>query len=397
MPFSRYLTPRLRIRRWWPLLCLPFAIAVKAQETPLEAREVTQGNTLTPEDEQTAEPAEGGVIALWQLDDSGQSEAIRQENCLREQLVTAPANITLEEMRIRCELRVLRGDEYQEQTPIFATTPEAIESSDGPRISQRAQAIRDAAENPFTLASHKTNYLLPITYNPSPNKGGLADYDPDGLIDLDSIEIQFQLSVQVPVWRGFLGKASFMSFAYTNRSFWQAYNSDDSAPFRETNHEPELIMTWLNDWTLFGMQNVANQLAVNHQSNGRSEPLSRSWNRIYANFVFEKNDYYLAFKPWYRIKEDREEDDNPDLEFYLGHFELTGGFEKGAHNVSLMLRNNLRSDNKGAAELRWSFPMGRRVRGYVKYFNGFGESLIDYDESVQTLGIGFELARSTGT
>lgn len=338
-------------------------------------------------------------VELLQMDDSLQSEEKRQENCLREQLVTAPANITLEEMRIRCRLSVIREGRQVEETPVFATVPEVEASAQGePRASKRAKAIREAAENPFTLASHKTNYLLPAVYNPSPNEAGLEGLEVNGVpIDLDSMEIQFQLSVQVPVWRGFLGKASFMSFAYTNRSFWQAYNSDDSAPFRETNHEPEMIMTWLNDWTLFGFQNVANQLAVNHQSNGRSEPLSRSWNRIYANFVFEKDNYFLSFKPWYRIPEDREEDDNPDLEFYLGHFEFTGGMDRGQHNLSMMLRNNLRSDNKGAVELRWSFPMGRRVRGYVKYFNGYGESLIDYDESVQTLGIGFELARGTGS
>ncbi|WOX04977.1 phospholipase A [Microbulbifer pacificus] len=352
---------------------------------------------LAPQGAEQVPPPER-EIELLQMDDSLQSEERRQQNCLREQLLTAPANITLEEMRIRCKLAVMR-DNPQAETPLFATVPEAESPDEGQVLfSKRAKAIRDAAENPFTLASHKVNYLLPATYNPHPNKAGLEDEVQNGEpLDLDSMEVQFQLSVQVPVWRGFLGKASFMSVAYTNRSFWQAYNSDDSSPFRETNHEPELIMTWLNDWTVFGFQNVANQLAINHQSNGRSEPYSRSWNRIYANFVFEHDEYYLAFKPWYRIRESREEDDNPDLEYYLGHFELTGGVEIGQHAVSLMLRNNLRSDNKGAGELRWSFPMGHRVRGYVKYFNGYGESLIDYDESVQTLGIGFELARGTGS
>ncbi|MFD1218357.1 phospholipase A [Microbulbifer celer] len=330
------------------------------------------------------------------MDDRLRSEEQRQQNCLREQMLTAPADITLEEMRIHCQLQEIRGPEAQQETPAFATAPDP-ESPQDTLVSERTQAIREAANNPFTLASHKTNYLLPVTYNPSPNKGGLEDYDVDDQVDLDSIEVQFQLSVQVPIWRGFLGKASFMSVAYTNRSFWQAYNSDNSSPFRETNHEPELIMTWLNDWSPFGWQNVANQVAFNHQSNGRSEPLSRSWNRIYANFVFEKDQYYFALKPWYRIPEDREDDDNPDIEYYLGHFEFTGGMNAGEHNVSMMLRNNLRSENKGAVELRWSFPMGSRVRGYIKYFNGYGESLIDYDESVQTLGIGFELARGVGS
>ncbi|MFV8783552.1 phospholipase A [Microbulbifer sp. SA54] len=346
-----------------------------------------------------AEDSLGDEIELLQMDDSLQSEARRQENCLREQLLTAPANITLEEMRIRCKLEVIRGTESNAATPLFASVPEVSPAAIGePRVSARARAIRDASNNPFTLASHHTNYLLPVTYNPAPDKAGYEDLTAVGEpVDLDNVEVQFQLSVQVPVWRGFMGKASFMSLAYTNRSFWQAYNSDNSSPFRETNHEPELIMTWLNDWTILGFQNVANQVAVNHQSNGRSGDASRSWNRIYTNFMFEKDRYFFALKPWYRIPEDKEDDDNPDLEFYLGHFELSGGMKNGDHNISMMLRNNLRSDNKGAVELRWSFPMGRRVRGYVKYFNGYGESLIDYDESVQTLGIGLELARGTGS
>ncbi|WGL17581.1 phospholipase A [Microbulbifer bruguierae] len=349
------------------------------------------------EEEATKQPG-FGEIELLQMDDSLQSEEQRQENCLREQLLTAPSNITLEEMRIRCHLEVIRTPQELQTKPVFATVPEPESRAASVSVgSERVMAIREAASNPFTLASHKTNYLLPLVYNPSPNKAGHeVDENQSDEYNLQKAEVQFQLSVQVPVWRGFLGKASFMSFAYTNRSFWQAYNSDESAPFRETNHEPELIMTWLNDWTILGFQNAANQLAINHQSNGRSGEDSRSWNRIYANMLFVRDDYYFAFKPWYRLPEDAEEDDNPDLEYYLGHFELTGGLRRGDHRLSMMLRNNLRSENKGAVELRWSFPMGNRVRGYLKYFNGYGESLIDYDETVQTLGIGFELARGDG-
>ena len=322
----------------------------------------------------------------------------QEQACLRQQIVVAPANVTLEEIRAFCADRVRYNPESHEPMPTFGTVsaPAVEESANrSPAMFEPAEAIREAASNPFTLASHKTNYLLPAVYNPSPNAAGLEDFTgPEGEIaELDKVEVQFQLSVQVPIWRGFLGNASFLSVAYTNKSFWQAYNSDDSSPFRETNHEPELIMTWLNDWNLFGFQNVANQLVVNHQSNGRSGELSRSWNRLYANFFFERNRYLISFKPWYRIPESREEDDNPDIEAYLGHFELTTTYRGEGHSLGLMLRNNLRSDNHGAVELRWGFPIGNRVRGYIKYFNGYGESLIDYDEAVQTLGFGFELAQ----
>ncbi|WP_444889567.1 phospholipase A [Microbulbifer sp. DLAB2-AA] len=331
-------------------------------------------------------------IELKELDTTPEQQ---QEQCLHEQLLISSADTTLRDIRLLCADRVRAQlgleEDFFEVDPVVEEYSEEL-PTDEVLLGGRAQAIRDAASNPFTLASHKTNYILPFTYNPTPEKGGLSDYEGEGK-DLDNIEVQFQLSVQVPVWRGFLGSASFMSVAYTNRSFWQAYNSDNSAPFRETNHEPELILTWLNNWSLFGWQNVANQIAFNHQSNGRSEPFSRSWNRVYANFIFERDNFSVGIKPWYRLKEDREDDDNPDIEHYLGHFELGGRYRDGDHTIAVMVRNNLRSENHGAFELTWGFPLGDRVDGYIRYFNGYGESLIDYDESVQTLGFGFTLAQ----
>ncbi|VAW87319.1 Phospholipase A1 @ Outer membrane phospholipase A, partial [hydrothermal vent metagenome] len=68
---------------------------------------------------------------------------------------------------------------------------------------------------------------------------------------------------------------------------------------------------------------------------------------------------------WWRIPEDEKEsptdlagDDNPDIEKYMGHGEL-GVLWKlpRKNNIDMMLRNNLRSDNKGAVRLGWSFPL----------------------------------------
>lgn len=103
---------------------------------------------------------------------------------------------------------------------------------------------------------------------------------------------------------------------------------------------------------------TANSVGVVHQSNGRGGVLSRSWNPIFTGFVLEKGDFALAFEPWHRIPEDKEDDDNPDITDYLGHSELRVAHKWGEQIFSAMSRNNMDSGfSKGAVELRWSFPL----------------------------------------
>ena len=61
-------------------------------------------------------------------------------------------------------------------------------------------------------------------------------------------------------------------------------------------------------------------------------------------------------------------------------------------NVSALMRNNLRSDeNRGAVQLDWSFPLNRRFKGYVQWFYGYGESMIDYNWRQTTIGAGITI------
>jgi len=259
-------------------------------------------------------------------------------------------------------------------------------------VEKRSALERYSHDNPFVLTPHRPNYLLPLVYSAHLNDAGDNDRD------LQHTEVQFQLSVKVLIAENLFGDNGHASFAYTNRSFWQAYNRELSAPFRETNHEPEFILSFENDWQIFGARNSANQLIFNHHSNGRSDTVSRSWNRLMLNSIWEQDRFAISIMPWYRIPEDKKSspddnsgDDNPDIEKYFGNFELRSVYQiRHDESLSLMLRNNLRSDNKGAIEAAYSFPIGRtKLRGYLKYFNGYGESLIDYNHHTQSFGVGF--------
>ncbi|MBK9131151.1 MAG: phospholipase A [Gammaproteobacteria bacterium] len=256
-------------------------------------------------------------------------------------------------------------------------------------LDKRIEIEQMSQDNPFVLTSHKPTYLLPISYNSRPNGAAVGG---DGG-DLDSIEMKFQISLKFSVWRHIFGDNGHLSLAYTQQAYWQAYNREISSPFRETSHEPEAMLSFTTDFDVLGMRNRMLVFGFVHQSNGQTEESSRSWNRLYANFILERRNLVISFRPWYRLPEDVEDDDNPDIEDYLGHGDLTLAYESERHVYSLLFRNNLKTggDNHGAIQLDWSFPLKDRIKGYVQIFNGYGESLIDYDRSVTRLGLGIML------
>lgn len=266
------------------------------------------------------------------------------------------------------------------------------EATGGPPISlldRRIALESNSRDNPFAITPHKPTYVLPVAYNSSPNN---EPFESSRDEPFDKIEIKFQFSMKFSVWRNVFGDNGHFSLGYTQRSFWQAYDFDGSEPFRETNHEPEAMLTFLTDYRLLGFRGRVVTLGFVHQSNGQAGELSRSWDRLYVQGVFERGNLVVSATPWWRIPVKDEDDDNADIEAFLGYGELRGVYQLKAHTFGVLLRNNLRSENRGAVKFDWSFPLpNNRIRGYVEYFNGYGESLIDYNSSNNRLGVGFML------
>ena len=142
----------------------------------------------------------------------------------------------------------------------------------------------------------------------------------------------------------------------------------------------------LGDWAF----NVLN-FGYNHQSNGRADPISRSWDRVFIEGGFEKGDFALILRAWTRLKTPDYEDDNPDIMDYMGHAQATALYRWDGNSFALMARGNL-TTGKGAAQFSWtSRPLLGPLRGYVQLFSGYGETLIDYDWNQTTIGIGVAL------
>lgn len=286
-------------------------------------------------------------------------------------------NMADEAERLRCY------DALPDELPV-----PAVPQADGEKaaLEQRLEKERDLARRAFAILPHRPNYLL-TTYTSEPNVAPFLEVDPNA--NLEHNELKFQISLRVPIWNRIYRNNGDLWFAYTQQSFWQAYNWAGSAPFRETSYEPEFGLSFHTDFPVLGLRHRLVSFGFAHQSNGRSEPLSRSWNRLWVSFDLERGNLALSVKPWYRIPENAALDENPDIQEYAGRAELRTSYKYREHVFSFILRNNLRArDNNSGYELDWSLPFSKRIKMLVQYYNGYGESLIDYNFRSTRIGVG---------
>jgi phospholipase A1 len=248
----------------------------------------------------------------------------------------------------------------------------------------------------YALGLYRPSYLLPARYSDSPNNKPFAPIFAGAGVpvdDLDNVEAKFQLSFKARLWASDDRRFGVWG-AYTQQSQWQVYNDKGiaSRPFRETDYQPELFVSYRPAIELPGgfSWKLVNAGFI-HQSNGRTEVLSRSWNRLFAEAGVERGDLAVFARAWYRIKEDAATDQNSDITDFLGHGEIDALYRWRGHSFHLGGRGNLRT-HKGAVRAGWTTPpLLGPFRGYVQVFSGYGESLIDYNWKQSTIGIGIAL------
>jgi len=307
--------------------------------------------------------------------------------CLPRVVLQAGDDATVGQLKAICEAELLENQEAKDQKEETAENNETA-------LEQRLKDERVSGSNLWTIMPHRPNYFLFVNQNfSSMNDGPWQDVAGESA-ELYETEAKFQISFKFMLWEKLFKKDIDLYLAYTQLSFWQLYNKDISSPFRSSDYEPELFFTLGNRWRILGFNNRLNAFGISHQSNGRSEPLSRSWNRLWASFIFSRGNLAWGLTLWYRIPESAEDDDNPDIEDYLGNGQIRAVYKWGDNTFGLMLRNNLDLDeNRGAVEINWSFPLPgtERIKGYLQYFNGYGQCLLDYNASASTLGLGLLL------
>src|SRR5471032_2753328 len=241
------------------------------------------------------------------------------------------------------------------------------------RMVQWWELDRSAKRGVFNVRPHHDTYLMLANYSSSSNDAPFEEFTPGG-IKSQHVELTYQLSFKMKMIEQAFMTPIDLWFGYTQNSFWQAYNRAASSPFRETNYQPELMLTTPLNLNLGSALDVRYlTLGMVHQSNGQTSTLSRSWNRVYAEVGAEHGKLGAQLRFWKRLDNARSDNDNIDITDYLGHGDLNLSYRSDGHTYSLMARRNF-STRHGALQAGWSFPVLANLKGYVQAFSEIGRA-----------------------
>ena len=205
---------------------------------------------------------------------------------------------------------------------------------------------------------------------------------------------QAPLSKAIPVIAG-------LHFSYSQLTLWQLDRL--SAPFYDTNYRPEFFFS-NEDVKLFKLPLVSQfgvQTGFGHESNGQGGPTSRSINFLFFRPILdfgdpEKFHFYVAPKLYVYVSD---LSDNPNIQHYRGYCDLRSvvGWRQG---LELSFLGRIGSNyNKGSVQFDLSYPvrdlLDRNLDVYLdlQYFNGYGETLLDYNHRRSAFRVGVALAR----
>lgn len=277
----------------------------------------------------------------------------------------------------------------------------------------------------FGLRPYETNFLLPIGYAThkysrisSTHYDNYTPQEQDEYGSYDqNMEAAFQISLTKMLTYNLFGWNEYINFAYTQKVWWQLYS--DSAPFRETNYLPEIFIGVPLAESISEASGLKlAKFGFLHESNGQDGYRSRSWQRIYLTGMWQWDNLFLSTRAWYKIPETKKYDgyytgdvnpstglyepndmgdDNPNIQDYLGFGDIKVKYLYGKHEIGALFRYNFGAGGtkRGAVDAHWSYPFlnSENTFWYAKFFNGYGESLIDYDRSVTKALFGFSFSR----
>lgn len=232
--------------------------------------------------------------------------------------------------------------------------------------------------------------------NYSEGKGKLNPYKPTYFMlqlgtpdprDQKQLYAKFQINIRQHL------PSDYLYFAYTFRALWSI--TEESAPFKDSTHNPEIFLD-INGKRLLKL----GQIGIEHESNGKGGEDSRSWNRAYwePRLVYNRPEGSLLgfdtisvlLKGWIKFKEGVS--NNPDILDYYGNGEITIKLYGNEAQFAVKARKGLKKDY-GNIQAEFMRRISKNICLYAQFWDGYGESLLDYNKRSTRYGIGISLTR----
>ena len=244
----------------------------------------------------------------------------------------------------------------------------------------------------LTIRPHLPMYVMPLWYNATPNydiHSPTQDHVRASKDSLQHLDSKLQISMKTKLAQDVFDTNADVWLGYTQQSYWQVYNGKYSRPFRSSDYQPEIFLTQPIKGNLPGNGSLRVLGAgLVHESNGQSDPLSRSWNRIYAMAGTEWGKLTVIPRLWLIANENSKDSDNPDIGDYMGYGDVRWLYSLNDQStVGGVMRYNP-STNKGAIQVDYAYPLKGGMKAILQVFHGYGENIQDYNHKSTNVGIG---------
>lgn len=216
---------------------------------------------------------------------------------------------------------------------------------------------------PFSI--YKDNYFVTGT---NFRGGGINQHNSDA---------KFQVSIMHRLIRGILPQDMYLFITYSQRSFWDIYKK--SAPFEENVYNPSIGIG--NNIVIDDHVVGVGFFQIEHESNGRDSIWNRSWNKVSFTAIGAITpDLNLQFKVWVPFWKAKE---NKDIARYAGYWHLVANYQTPSRRFSFTGQYIKRGgwDLNANFMLEAAFRLTKKRNQYIciQYYNGYGESLLDYN------------------
>jgi phospholipase A1 len=237
----------------------------------------------------------------------------------------------------------------------------------------KADSIRNVLDNGPFFSLYKDNYFI----------GGIPFGDK---MKAANSNVKFQLSVRQKLTRSRLPFDTYLYIQFTQKTIWNVL--EESLPIHDMNFNPGIGLGHL---IIHKNKYIGSAyLMLEHESNGKDDELSRSWNKVsFGGNLLLSKDMEMQLKTWIPIIDSR---NNRDILKYNGLAQGVLSYWTPNQRLNATLVTTWRA-GMFAFNTQWelSFKINNNENQYMflQYYNGYGENLLDYNTHRSILRFGF--------